>query len=185
MRIYSQNLKSLYPGEVVQYKRLTGFISLLQRDYGGKNDCTLTSITTIIKQLKPGLPTQEIYDKVEAIAKKHGYTGFYGTLNFTIKTIYQKSLKAFDINYNIQSKYLKNVCYNSNTIRTSVDKGYPMLLNMLNDGTGYYKGHTVLIIGYLELKNDFLLIVLDNWNKDISYIDYNKLSTISSIQTIN
>jgi len=56
-----------------------------------------------------------------------------------------------------------------------------MLLNMLNDGTGYYKGHTVLIIGYLELKNDFLLIVLDNWNKDISYIDYNKLSTISSI----
>lgn len=61
-----------------------------------------------------------------------------------------------------------------------------MLLNLWNDGRNYYKNHSVLIIGYkITENNDFILTIYDNWYKHNSYIDYNKLSIISSIITIN
>jgi hypothetical protein len=66
---------------------------LLQKDYGDLNDCTLTSITAIIKFYNPTLNVQNIYDSVYSIAKMYGYTGSYGTPTITMGTIYNKVLK--------------------------------------------------------------------------------------------
>ena len=52
---------------------------------------------------------------------------------------------------------------------------------MLNDGRKYYKNHTVTVIGYKKYKKAKILIVADNWHKEVCYIDYNKLSFISSL----
>ena len=58
---------------------------------------------------------------------------------------------------------------------------------MYSDGRNYYSNHSVLIVGYREypLNNSKkairFLIVQDNWNKNVSFIDYDKLSIVSSI----
>ena len=61
----------------------------------------------------------------------------------------------------------------------------PIILSMKNDGRNYYVNHTVTVMGYIMVRVGNrtvpILQVLDNWTKLISYIDYNKLSAISSI----
>ena len=52
---------------------------LLQSDYGEANDCTLTSITTVIHSWLPSLDVNMIYNQVENIAKQYGYSGVKGT----------------------------------------------------------------------------------------------------------
>ena len=61
-----------------------------------------------------------------------------------------------------------------------------MILNLSTDGRNYYKDHSVLIIGYREIKLSnnkkmFFLKIKDNWTKETTYIDYSKLSVICSI----
>ena len=53
---------------------------------------------------------------------------------------------------------------------------------MWKDGLEYYKNHSVLIVGYLQTVDKKMLVIYDNWFKSVSYIDYDKLSVISSIQ---
>ena len=53
---------------------------------------------------------------------------------------------------------------------------------MNNDGRNYYINHSVIIVGYMEYtSNCKMLIVYDNWDESVSYIDFNKLSKISCI----
>ena len=163
---------------------ITNVVPLLQDDYGEAGDCTLTSITSIIKRLKPLAEIEDIYNVVEHIARKYGYRGDTGTISFTIKTIYQKSLNTFNIDLNIKTYTLKNIGYNFNRIKKSINNDFPVLLNLWKDGRSYYRDHSILITGYYETSNYKMLQIQDNWYKDPAFIDYNKLSTISSIQII-
>lgn len=175
-----------YFTKVIQSRQINDISPLLQDDYGKDNDCTLTSITTVIKWLKPSLSINNIYNNVEKIAKKFLYTGNFGTLTLTIKSIYKQSLQVFGINKKVKSYYLKNIGFNKDIIINNINNNQPVLLNLWNDGRNYYKNHSVLIIGYkITENNDFILTIYDNWYKHNSYIDYNKLSIISSIITIN
>ena len=166
-------------------RQIADIVPLLQNDYGGINDCALTSITTVMHHFMPSIRSEIIYYTVEEIAKKYFYSSEKGTNPLLINMIFNKVLKKFGFDYQSKSRYLKNVGYNFKTIQQSINIQMPVLLNMTNDGRNYYKNHTVLVIGYLTNGQDIkILIVLDNWSKEIKYIDYNKLSIISSTNSL-
>ena len=150
-------------------KQILSVPQLLQNDYGEACDCTLTSITAVIKFFRYDYKVEDIYNWVEKIAKAYGY----------------KSLQGFGINdYVPYSRYLKGLCYDYEIIKREIDYNKPILLNLWKDGRDFYKNHTVLIIGYLYINNKRMLIVQDNWYRTISYIDYDLLSAFSSVQIL-
>lgn len=82
----------------------------LQENYGKDSDCTLTSILTMVKHRRKDLDTQEVYNYIEKIAKRHLYSGAtYGTIPFSHRAIAQKVFKHFDIEHQFQAKYIKNI----------------------------------------------------------------------------
>ena len=185
-RLSKENL-SIYCGGADYFQRTIGNIKpLLQNDYGEDNDCTITSITTIIHSWVSHIDINFIYNQVEAIARKYGYNGINGTNPIVIKQVYQKSLKTFQIPYVVNSRYMKGIGFTWNFIKDRIDhSNNPILLNLWKDGRNYYYSHSVVIVGYANTYNKKFLVVYDNWIKDYSYIDYDKLSLISSIQVIN
>ena len=154
---------------------------LLQEDYGEANDCTLTSITTVIKYYKPKLKIEDIYNVVESIAKKYFYRGHRGTPTIAMNTIYNKVLQYYKINKRSKNGYIKDLGYNYKGIQNFIKAGRPVLLSLSKDGRNYYANHTVLIIGYYEIGKARMLAIYDNWYKQTSYIDYNKLARVSGI----
>lgn len=184
-RITNTNL-SAYLNSNICYKNIINHITpLLQNDYGDANDCTLTSITTIIHFLAPRLNVQVIYNQVEQIAQKFGYKGTSGTSPLVIRTIYQKALNSFQLFYNAKSKYLKGIGFTWDFIKNRIGStGLPIILNLNKDGRNYYSNHTVLIIGVVQTDKKKMLAIFDNWFNTVSYIDYDKLSLIASIQYI-
>ena len=192
MRITDKNLTSYVLNEYnsnILYqtqKTIDSIKPLLQNNFGQDYDCSLTSITNIISWLKPNINVNDIYNKVEQIAKNYLYNGkTIGTLPFFIKPIFNNSLKHFKINKNTGFKCIKNVGFNFNFIKEQINNENPMILSLLNDGRNFYKNHSVTIIGYNIIKTSKqtlnMILVYDNWSKTISYIDYNKLNIISSI----
>ena len=191
MRITQYNLKK-YLRETYKIvsqpssqKQLDNFVPLLQRDYGEANDCTLTSMTAIIFYLsQQQLDIQTVYNFVEKTAKKYGYKGDRGTHFFTIRKIFQTALNNFSLP-KAYGKYLKGAGYSFADIKAEINKGNPIILSMHNDGKDYYENHSITIVGYetyvLGKKEIPMLIVYDNWYKAISYVDYNKMSRLSSI----
>ena len=164
--------------------------ALLQKDYGEANDCTLTSLTAIGVFLKKNQKTaNEIYKVVEHFAKHYGYTGTAGTNPFVIKRIFDSVLTVLSVYKDTKVRYLKNIGYKFSLIKKTLDAGTPLILSMHSDGRQYYQNHSVLIIGYKEYKLSNIntqkikrfLMVQDNWTKEVSFIDYDKLSIISSI----
>ena len=89
---------------------LSNFKALLQKDYGGLGDCTLTSMTASILWELPGTNIQEIYDEVERNAKKFLYNEKKGTFPLFIKAIYNRSRKFFGLSDNTKAKYIKGLC---------------------------------------------------------------------------
>lgn len=173
---------------VVDQKNIIGFPSLLQRDYGAPQDCTLVSITSIVNYFtKLKLDPEDIYDYVEQVAKGYFYNGnSYGTIPVFINSIFNKVNAKFGLSKKSKSGYGKGVGYNIAKIKEQINKNNPMILNISSDGRGYYKNHSVVIIGYLTYQIDsgkqvHLITVYDNWSKNYSYVDYNKLCAASSI----
>lgn len=163
------------PGMV---KRISGYTPLLQADYGKDYDCSLTCITAMLMEGDP----KSTYDKVEEVAKKYFYNGDRGgTIPFFIKAIIDKVAGV-----NSKRGYGKGIGYNWEKIRTLIHQNKPIILSIASDGRNYYKNHSVTIVGYNQYNNGKirLLAVYDNWHKEISYIDYNRLSVISSINYI-
>jgi uridylate kinase len=73
----------------------------------------------------------------------------------------------------------------SDTIKKCIDNNIPVVLSITNDGRGYYKNHSVTVVGYRIYKADNkeikMLILYDNWAFSESLLDYNKLSVLSAI----
>ena len=189
--------------ELIKTQKLN-ILPLLQNDYGKPGDCALVSIVTCVYYWvqKANLPISlsEIYIKVEKLANKYFYNGdSYGLINFFMKKIYGDTLKYFTLSEDkVNSGYLKNIGYSIGEIKQAIDKGVPVILTVLDDGKSYYKRHSITVIGYEDYlltdtnldssifsnkkKQKTMLMVYDNWTTDISYIDPNEMSIISSIQ---
>ena len=191
MRISEYNinlyLKNTYGSTptLKQQKKLDGFKHLLQRDYGEANDCTLTSITAIVYFLSSGKHTvRDIYNYVEKIAKKYLYKGTRGTPFITIRKIFHEVLKHYGLP-KAYVKFAKEIGYKFKHITAEINKGNPLVLSMVDDGNDYYENHSVTIIGYAIYqvggKQVRMLAIADNWDKSVCYVDYEKLSAVSSI----
>ncbi len=183
---YNLGQYCVYPFSVKSEKEISNVLGLLQRNYGQDQDCTLTSMTALLLYYTKKNSVQDIYNEVERIATKLGYKGNIGTNPLVIRCLMQNVLKRYQIKKTCYSAYLKSIGYTIDLIKKLINKDVPIILNLSNDGRKYYQNHSVLIIGYKEIvlsnkKTMFFLKVKDNWSKETSYIDYSKLSMISSI----
>lgn len=183
MESLARYLKQLYQSETIELvegKRLP-VEPYLQDNYGEANDCTLVSIASVLHYYHMG-QVDELYPKVEKVAKQYFYNGnTCGTLPIFIRKIFQ-----IVAGRKVKSSYFKSIGYSFNQIQKQIDYGNPVILNLMDDGVGKYKNHSVVVIGYTvhKLDNDkyvFTLLINDNWSKETQWIVYNKLSTISSI----
>ncbi len=183
---YNLGQYCVYPFSVKSEKEISNVLGLLQRNYGQDQDCTLTSMTALLLYYTKKNSVQDIYNEIERIATKLGYKGNIGTNPLVIRCLMQSVLKRYQIKKTCYSAYLKSIGYTIDLIKKLINKDVPIILNLSNDGRKYYQNHSVLIIGYKEIvlsnkKTMFFLKVKDNWSKETSYIDYSKLSMISSI----
>lgn len=186
---YAKN--SANPFIVKREDRLVKSAPLLQNNYGLALDCSLTSITEVVKrELNDVRSAHAIYSFVEKIAEKHFYEGNkFGTIPIFIKSILNKTLKHFGAARTCsKSAYLKDVGFNWNSITKQIKKNNLVILNMWNDGRNYYKDHTVTVVGYrvYRVENTLvkLLVVHDNWHDEISFVDYRAMNRIASINYI-
>lgn len=120
------------------------------------------------------------------MAIKLGYKGNIGTNPLVIRTLMWALFNEYKIKKSCCSCYLKGIGITIKLIKKLIDKNIPIILNLSVDGRDYYKDHSVLIIGYKEIKLSnnkkmFFLKIKDNWTKETTYIDYSKLGMICSI----
>ena len=156
------------------YRHLIPLKGLLQKNYGKRFDCTLTSLACIFGE--------EYYATIERIAEKYGYDGDKnGTNPLVVRCITQELAKRIKVKGKAKSAYGKSIGWTWGMVKRLIAKNTPVVLNLWDDGRKYYHDHTVTIVGVEEYQNGKFLIVLDNWNESVSLIDYNKLCVISSI----
>lgn len=177
-RLDYTKLAAEYPNRGQQtYRELIPLRALLQKNYGERLDCTITSMACIFGEGH--------YSEIEAIARKYGYDGEkYGTNPLTVRRIMRDFLQHWNMPGKPRSAYGKGVGWNFSTIKHLIHGKAPVVLNLWDDGRGYYHDHSVTIIGAEEYERARFLIVLDNWNASMSLIDYKKLSVISSINWV-
>ena len=152
---------------------------------GNSNNCTLASITRIMKYYSdrgyPQIPSDiiEIYKKVREIGIEHGYdpkkVGLLRDLfvytPWDIDNIVRDTWKAFGyFNGGSNNSYLGKL----GTIESNIDNSCPLLLNITY---GDYKGHTVSVIGYKVFskeceKNITFVQIYDGWSDAVRYIDW-------------
>ena len=173
----------------IQTNQISGVEPLLQDDYGADNDCTLTSITTILTQFCDKTP-EEIYPIVEKYGLKYFYTGEKGTNPLVMRTIMNLAAQELGIKKRAVVRYGKNVSFNFAGIKQHIDAGRLIMLSIFNDGRDYYKDHSVTIVGYSEYKVDKsrkakMIKIYDNWHKEITYVDYDLLHLFSSLHYYN
>lgn len=174
-RLYALNVRQEYPnlGSVKECKNLGGK-ALLQANYGEDYDCTLTCLAFLFGE--------QNYSLIEKIATKYGYNGkVSGTNPLTVKAVMKQTMQSAKIKGTPKSAYLKNVGFSWKTIKELINGNHYVILNLSNDGRGYYKNHSVTIIGYGEYKGANLLLVYDNWHTTVSYVDYDRMCSICSI----
>lgn len=176
--------------KLAKAKSISGVKPLLQNDYGKSNDCALVSIVTLLNyELKGKHRIEMIYQYVEDVAKKYGYDGDkFGTANIFIRSILAQAAKSFRVKKTASSKYIKQLGYDWKGLYNQIDSKHPTILCITDDGREYYKSHAVLAIGASEYrladKDDrriHIIHVYDNWHKEVSFVDYDKLDVKASI----
>lgn len=168
-----------YPDRGKQlYRRLIPMTGLLQRNYGKALDCTLTSLACIFGE--------KYYSDIEGIALRYGYNGDRrGTNPLTVRAIMREFMRRWGVPGKARSAYGKGLGWTWTMVKGLIGGGLPVVLNLWDDGRGYYHDHTVTIVGAEEYERARFLLVLDNWHETVSLIDYNKLCMISSINWID
>lgn len=160
-------------------KQIQSFVPFLQKSFGN-NNCTLTSIMTVLYNLfDRKCKAKIIYDVVERNATRYGYNSeSWGSIPLFTNLVINKSYQDIT-NKTIKSKvkYFKGVGYNFNSIKEQIDNNNPIILSVYK--AGKYDTHTVIIIGYNEETNE--LLIHDNWKILIQKIKYDDISFISSI----
>lgn len=158
----------------------------------GANNCTLASITRVMKYYSErgysNIPTDinKIYEKVRQIGEKHGYdpkkTGLARDLfvytPFEIDEMTKETWEAFGYtNATPDNKYGVFVDQ-LDVIKDNINNGDPVLLSI--PGGDDYSGHTVTVLGYKEFQKEgedsrFLIEVYDGWSQNVRYVDWDVL----------
>ncbi len=181
-------------------KNISGILNFKQTSFGpgNNNNCTLASITRIMKYYSDqGLKeipadVNELYSIVREIGIKHGYdpakSGLIRDLfiytPFEIKTMVNDTWSKFGYpSGNSKNRYFRKL----RAIKESIDDMNPVLLNIAG---GDYKGHTVTVTGYKvfgrESHPDRTFVqIFDGWSENIRYIDWKKFGyTLANVTRI-
>ncbi len=172
----------------VKEKLLTGAKPLLQEDYGVNNCCSITSITAVLNDsgfAKSQSPiAKDTFDKVYKNARLF-FFGRRGTNPFMIKPIFDRTLKTYGQRGHTGFAAVKGIGVRFNAIEKRIDSGTPLVFSLLWDGNGFYKDHTMLIVGVAVYrangKHYRFLLLHDNWAKTVSYLDYDRLPPVCSV----
>lgn len=164
---------------------------LLQIELGDEddNDCTLVAFTSVIRQFiaDSTIAAKDIYSTVFRIASKYGYKKSWGTNPIFMKRILDESLAEYGIKRSTRFGLMKNVGVSIKTIQRLIGSEL-FALSLWSDNRGYYKDHTITICGLREFKvknkKYYFLKVMDGWNKELMYLDFQKLSCICSVNYI-
>lgn len=158
--------------------------SLLQRDYGKAQDCTLVSILTILQKDIQLTSPESTYGLIESIAYGYRYNGDkWGTIPFFIKKIMEDVYSVLNIKHKCHVRYGKGVAFNFNTVKNLTDRGVPVILSLFSDGVGKYRNHSVVVIDCDATTKDF--IIYDNWAKEPQRLSYKKLCAVACINWAN
>lgn len=179
-RLDYSRLETEYPdrGKQLYRKLLTPYKALLQKNYGLKQDCTLTCLACIFGEGH--------YGAIERIAIRHGYNGeTYGTHFWTIRAIMAEFLRTWGMAGSARAAYGKGLGWRWSTVKNLIaQRSAPVVLNLYRDGRDYYSTHSVTVVGVEEYERARFLLVYDNWSEGLSLVDYDKLSIISSINWV-
>ena len=161
---------------------------LLQDDYGVNNCCSITSITAAL--MNTGITgnespiAKETFDRVHKNAK-HFFFGKRGTNPFMIKPIFDRTLKQYGARAHTGFGFMKGLGVRFSDIEKKINAGTPLVFSLLWDGLGFYSDHTMLIVGYAVYsdkgKNHRFLLLHDNWAKTVSYLDFDRLPPVCSV----
>lgn len=169
---------------------------LLQNNYGTQN-CSLTCITCVVWYLlkyTTNYSDKIVYRTVKNNTNWYSYDeNKYGTIPIFIDNILGKTMDNFHLGYASDNKTFKNVPligYKFKHIQERIKAKTPVILNIFRDGRNYYDNHSITVIGYNIFtvinekgkREDLIFLkVLDNWREEPSYVDFQKISTVSSI----
>lgn len=145
-----------------------------------KKHCSLTAITRILLYYNStgykNIPDNkdDIYRVVrENGIKRLGYLPAIGTIPFRVSSILRGTLKRF----NYKTKVRGNYIWSFYDLVKEIDKNRPLVFNILR---GYYRKHTVTLVGYkvyiVKGKVEYILIINDGWNYDLRFINFNEFS---------
>ena len=150
---------------------------VMNRFQRNANNCTLTAITRIFAYHrniygKSNIPdNMTLYNDIKTIAEKYGYSDEDGLGPTKINNVLNDAIEKYGYEGKGRSIYI----WNFDTVRTEIDAGRPLLLNI---ASGYYENHTVTVVGYSEFEKNGqtkkFLKVYDGWVDGNRYIDYDK-----------
>lgn len=158
----------------------------IQDEYG-KNNCTITSISSILEYyLNGSIYFTNLYNHVHKYSKKtKKYNKVYGTVPFFIGSIMDDMNKQYNLNLQVSSSYFNKWGFNYNSLVGLLKNKNPIILSVYNANKGYYKYHSVIVKGYMKYTNRNkeckLLVINDNWHYETKFLDYDTLSSISMI----
>ena len=150
---------------------------VMNRFQRNANNCTLTAITRIFAYHrningKSNIPdNMTLYNDLKTIAERYGYSDEDGLGPTKINNVLNDAIEKYGYEGKGRSIYI----WNFDTVRTEIDAGRPLLLNI---ASGYYENHTVTVVGYSEFEKNGqtkkFLKVYDGWVDGNRYIDYDK-----------
>ncbi len=140
-------------------------------------NCSVVAVTRVLDYYRtsrkiPGIPEdiREIYKDVEEIAESYGYTDKIGTIPFFISGIARESFGKYGIKTKCKGVYVWTF---EKQVVKEISEGRPVIMNIAR---GYYKDHTVVVVGYsiwrVGEKLYPMLRVIDGWKSGYHYIDY-------------
>lgn len=167
-------IKNYYEGAELIDENILSLPNFTIKDLtNDRNSCSLVSLTRIINYYFPNLSLEEIYNYIIIFARKRGYHEECGTFPNFISEIAKSYFKFKKIPAKCRGIYFSNFYSH---IKNEIDNKRPVIMNI---GAGFYKNHTLNVIGYRIYKYKSLKIkileVLDGWSREIRYLDYSAL----------
>ena len=127
---------------------------------------------------------QEIYEKAEAAAFRHGYHPKRGIRAFRIDDMFRDVLQVYG--YQAASRPIYGWSFEKD-LKPELDAGRPVILNIAG---GYYHNHSVTVLGYriYQPGDKIFLTIADGWKAMPRYIDlyaFNREFPLFGISSLN
>ncbi len=168
------------PGQVDE---IAGLDSLIMNDFRpGVGCCSITALTCVfsyaLNRLGQSQQVSEIFDRIENIAVRHGYSKSKGRTNpFRISAIVRDIWRSFGLAGGGYSRVQAGAA----AIRREIDAARPAVLNIT---FGPYRFHSVTVAGYRtwqqktthDIREKLFVKVFDGWTNEVRTIDFSAMT---------